>query len=69
MAMLELVRLLFPTLGQIFRSLHNLVVENLLLRHHLQIALRSRVGFRKYIRRPVALWNTHPIALLASCVF
>ena len=38
MAMRELVRLLFPTLGQIFRSLHNLVVENLLLRHQLQIA-------------------------------
>ncbi|MDQ6901121.1 MAG: hypothetical protein M3072_16770 [Candidatus Dormibacteraeota bacterium] len=40
--MLELVRLLFPTLGQIFRSRHDLVLENLLLRQQLQIALRSR---------------------------
>ena len=36
--MLELVRLLFPTLDQIFRSRHDLVLENLLLRHQPDIA-------------------------------
>ena len=33
--MLELVRLLFSTLDQIFRSRHDLVLEDLLLRHQL----------------------------------
>jgi putative transposase len=40
--MLELLRTLLPTLAASFRERHNLVVENLLLRHQLQVALRSR---------------------------
>jgi putative transposase len=40
--MLELVSLLLPTLARFFRRRHELVVENLLLRHQLHIALRSR---------------------------
>ncbi len=40
--MLELVSLLLPTLAGLFRRRHELVVENLLLRHQLHIALRSR---------------------------
>jgi hypothetical protein len=38
--MLELISLL-PTLARHFRRQHDLVVENLLLRHQLQVALRS----------------------------
>ena len=40
--MLELIRVLLPTLATLFHERHDLVVENLLLRHQLQIALRSR---------------------------
>ena len=40
--MLELLRIFLPTLARLFRERHGLVVENLLLRHQLQIALRSR---------------------------
>ena len=40
--MLELFRIFFPTLAGLFRRRHDLLVENLLLRHQLQIALRSR---------------------------
>jgi len=40
--MLELPRIFLPTLARLFRKLHKLVVENLLLRHQLQVALRSR---------------------------
>jgi hypothetical protein len=39
---LELLRTLLPTLGAFFRDRHDLVVENLLLRHQLHISLRSR---------------------------
>jgi hypothetical protein len=35
-------RVLLPTLATLFHERHDLVVENLLLRHQLQIALRSR---------------------------
>jgi transposase InsO family protein len=40
--MLELLGLLLPTLARFFRRRQELAVENLLLRHQLQIALRSR---------------------------
>ena len=40
--MLELFRVLLPTLATLFHERDDLVVENLLLRHQLQIALRSR---------------------------
>lgn len=40
--MFELIRLLLPTLARLLRDRHELVVENLLLRHQLQVALRSR---------------------------
>ena len=40
--MLDLFRILLPTLAALFHERHDLVVENLLLRHQLQVALRSR---------------------------
>jgi len=40
--MLELFRVLLPTLATLFQERHDLVGENLLLRHQLQIAPRSR---------------------------
>ena len=40
--MLELISFLVSTLARLFRGRHDLVVENLLLRHQLHVALRSR---------------------------
>jgi putative transposase len=40
--MLDLIRILIPTLAALFHKRRDLVVENLLLRHQLQLALRSR---------------------------
>ena len=40
--MLERLRILLPTLTALLHERHDLVVENLLLRHQLQVALRSR---------------------------
>ena len=40
--MLELLRILLPTLTAMFDERRELVLENLLLRHQLQVALRSR---------------------------
>jgi hypothetical protein len=40
--MLELLRILLSTLAVTLQERHDLVVENLLLRHQLQVALRSR---------------------------
>jgi len=40
--MLELLRILLPTLSGLCRKRHDLLLENLLLRHQLQVALRSR---------------------------
>ena len=40
--MLEMLQTLLPTLARFFRTRRDLVVENLLLRHQLQVALRSR---------------------------
>jgi len=44
--MLELRSLLLQTLTRLFRRRRELVLENLLLRHQLQIALRSRPRLR-----------------------
>ena len=40
--MLELLRILLPTLTALLHERHDLVGENLLLRHQHQVALRSR---------------------------
>jgi hypothetical protein len=40
--MLELLRILLATLTALLHERHDLVVENLLLRYQLQVALRSR---------------------------
>ena len=40
--MLELLRIFLPTLSGLCRKRHHLLLENLLLRHQLQVALRSR---------------------------
>jgi hypothetical protein len=40
--MLELLRIFLPTLAKLFRKRRDLLVENLLLRHQLQVELRSR---------------------------
>lgn len=40
--MLEPFQILLQTLARLFRKRHDLVVENLLLRHQLKVALRSR---------------------------
>jgi hypothetical protein len=40
--MLDRLRLLLPTLAAVIRERHDLMVENLLLHHQLQVALRSR---------------------------
>ena len=40
--MLEILRVLLPTLTRLFPKRQDLVVENLLLRHQLQVAFRSR---------------------------
>jgi hypothetical protein len=40
--MLVVLRICLPTLARFFRKRHKLVVENLLCRHQLQVALRSR---------------------------
>ena len=40
--MLELISLILPTLARLFLRRRDLVVENLLLRHQLHVALRSR---------------------------
>ena len=40
--MLDLFRLLLPTLAALDHERQDLMLENLLLRHQLQVALRSR---------------------------
>lgn len=40
--MLELLRVFFPTPSGLFKKPHDLLVEKLLLRHQLQVALRPR---------------------------
>jgi hypothetical protein len=40
--MLDLFRHLLPTLAALFHERHDLMLENLLLRHQLHVAFRSR---------------------------
>jgi hypothetical protein len=56
--MLELLRILLPTLAVTLDERHDLVVENLLLRHQLQVALRSR---------PRRLWGSQIHRLADYC--
>ena len=51
--MLELFRVLLPTMATLFQR-HDLVFENLLLRRQLQIALRSRPRPHLNHDRPIA---------------
>ncbi len=44
--MLELLRIFLPTLAKLFRKRRDLLIENLLLRHQLQVALRARPARR-----------------------
>jgi putative transposase len=66
--MLELFRVYLPTLATLFHERHDLVVENLLLRHQLQIALRSRPRphlkswdrfFWLVVRQLYSAWRRH----------
>ena len=70
--MLELLRVLLPTLTALFRERRDLVVENLLLRHQLQIALRSRPRpplkskdrfFWLVVRRLYPAWKQHLVLI------
>jgi hypothetical protein len=70
--MLELLSLLLPTLARLFRNPPDLVIENLLLRHQLQIALRShprsdlRTSDRFFwlvVRRLYPGWKRHLILI------
>ena len=75
--MLELFRVLLPTLPALFRKQHELVVENLLLRHQIQIALRSRRrppfkkmdrGFWLLVRRLYPAWRQHLVLVRPETV-
>ena len=54
--MIELLELLLTTLGSVFRSRKRLILENLLLRQQLQVAIRCqrRPQSRSRGRRPSA---------------
>jgi putative transposase len=73
----ELLRILLPTLARLFRERHELLVENLLLRHQLQVALRSRPRpdlksrdrfFWLLVRRLVPDWEQHLILVRPETV-
>jgi putative transposase len=68
--MLELLRIFLPTLAKLFRKRRDLLVENLLLRYQLQVALRSRPRlhlktrdrfFWLVVRRLYPDWKRHLI--------
>jgi hypothetical protein len=74
--MLELISLLFSTLARLSRKRRDLVVENLLLRHQLHVALRSRPRpdlktrdrfFWMLVRRLVPDWKQHLILVQPDC--
>jgi putative transposase len=74
---LELLRTLLPTLGAFFRDRHDLVVENLLLRHQLCISLRSRPRphlksidrlFWLFARRLIPTWRWHLVLVRPETV-
>jgi len=75
--MLDLLRLLLPTLAALFRERRELAVENLLLRHQLQIALRSRPRrhlktkdrfFWLVVRRLYPGWRRHLVLVRPETV-
>jgi len=75
--MLELLRVLLPALTALFRERHDLVIENLLLRHQLQIALRSRPRprfksedrfFWLVVRRLYPTWKQHLLLIRPETV-
>jgi putative transposase len=75
--MLELISLLFSTLARLSRKRRDLVVENLLLRHQLHVALRSRPRpdlktrdrfFWMLVRRLVPDWKQHLILVQPETV-
>jgi transposase InsO family protein len=74
---LELLRILLPTLGAFFRDRHDLVVENLLLRHQLHVSLRSRPRphlkstdrlFWLFARRLFTTWRGHLVLVRPETV-
>ena len=75
--MLELISLILSTPARLFRRPHELVVENLLLRHQLQVALRSQPRpdlktrdrfFWLLVRRLVPDWKQHLILVQPETV-
>src|SRR5438477_3081004 len=75
--MLELLRMLLPTLAALFHERHDLVVQNLLLRHQLQVALRSRPRphlkskdrfFWLVVRRLYPTWRRHLVLVRPETV-
>jgi hypothetical protein len=76
-AVLEWTRLLFGTLCLLVRSRHALLVENLLLRQQLAVALRARPRprFRRrdrlfwaVVRRVCAEWRRHLVMVRPETV-
>jgi hypothetical protein len=45
--MLELFRVILPTLAALFHERHDLVLENLVLRHQLKVGVCEVVGCRR----------------------
>ncbi|HSS92482.1 MAG TPA: hypothetical protein VLR46_00685, partial [Candidatus Dormibacteraeota bacterium] len=75
--MLELLRIFLSTLAGLFRRRHDLLVENLLLRHQLQVAHRSRPRphlktrdrfFWLLVSSLYSDWRRHPILVKPETV-
>jgi hypothetical protein len=75
--MLDLLRILLPTLASLLRSRRNLAIENLLLRHQLQVALRSQPHprlkrrdrfFWLVVRRFYPAWRQHLLVVRPETV-
>jgi hypothetical protein len=75
--MLELLRILLPTLAALFHERHDLMLENLLLRHQLHVALRSgpRTHFKTLdrffwlvVRRLYPAWRRHLVLVRPETV-
>jgi len=75
--MLELLRIFLPTLAKLFRKRRDLLVENLLLRHQLQVELRSRPRpdlktrdrfFWLLVRRLYPDWKQHLVLVRPETV-
>jgi transposase InsO family protein len=75
--MLDLFRLLLPTLAALFHERHDLMLENLLVRHQLHVALRSRTRtnfkttdrfFWLVVRRLYPAWRRHLVLVRPETV-